>query len=338
TGPEWRSTNGLTQSNISNLKTQWNINIFRLCFNREDYLNNANGVRDKIKNIATWCKDLGIVLILDHQWEWYDGGTVWLPDKQSTINLWNNISQDSVFKNNSYVWFDIWNEPHDCTIAQWRDISNACVQKIRDNGANNICLVAGINWASTIKPWQGNYLPQSNVVYSCHVYYGGGPTSDLDNNIGLVLKDGKDVFIGETAPYWDEPFTSSQVNWFQNTLLPWLDGNNRGSGIPTTKIGFAAWAISSLASASTLTDNDFITPTDPYGKIVKNKLLETPTITPTPPTITPTPPTITPTPPTITPTPPTITPTPPTITPTPPTITPTPPTITPTPPTITPTP
>ncbi len=271
-GLEWGSMEGLTKNFLARIKTEWNINIFRFCFNRYDYLNNSS-YRQNVRDATNWCKELEIVMVLDHQWESQSSKTVPLPNKQQTIDLWDNISKDMTYKNSPYVWFDIWNEPHDCSIEEWKDIADACVTKIRNNGANNTCLVAGIDWASTIKPWRGKYLTQPNIVYSCHVYYGGGPASDLDNNIGLVLKDGKDVFVGETAPYWEEPFNDGQVQWFENTLLPWLDGNNRGSGMPTTKIGFTAWA---MTTDPYLAESDHITPTDPYGKIVQNKLKETP--------------------------------------------------------------
>lgn len=284
-GWEYGAAYGLSLQKLTDLKNNWNVNIIRFSFNRDEYMNNPSYAQH-IRDAVNWSKSLGITSILDHQWESQSNTLPALPDKAGTVRLFSSMAQDPTYQNSPLVWFDLWNEPHNCTIAAWKDIADASATEIRKY-ANNTILVAGIDWAKDVASWHGNYLTQSNIIYSLHPYsYNANDPSIayLDVQLGTILKDGQQVFIGEmgTCPngncYVSDSATISNI---QNILFPWLDGTNRGSGIPTTPLGFTAW---SMTDDPLLLNprGDINSPTE-FGQVIKDKLLQSTTSTcPTP--------------------------------------------------------
>lgn len=292
----------LTLQKLTAIKNQWNINILRIPINREDWVNNYPNClwnsgdlsnlkyRDALKNIQSWCQNLGITIIIDLHWETSHDKTHSgyctsqcpcpateslqppIPDHDKTVAMWNLMAQEPAYKNNSLVWFEIWNEPHPSysEFSKWKAIANDSVQAIRDQGANNICLVGGIDYATDISVWRGNYLTQSNVVYTSHPYdpsTKGSRAYQLDSLIGGVLSDGKPVYLSEFGAHWEN---SESQTWLINYALPWFDGIGRGAGIPTIPLGWIAWG---MLSSPKLTTGDGITPSA-YGQVIQNKLKE----------------------------------------------------------------
>jgi hypothetical protein len=272
-GYEYGNSYGISSSTIQTLKNQWNVNIIRFSFNRNDYLTNSSYTQH-MRDVTNWSLAQGVTVILDHQWESQSTTLSGLPNQSQTVQLWSTIAQDSTYQNKA-VWFDLWNEPHDCTISQWRSIVQSCVNEIRKY-ANNIILVAGINWADDVASWHGNYINDNNIVYSRHNYgpaYGGTSASNMDNQEGVLLKDGQQIFIGEfgCCDSSNCSCSSSAVNNIQNVLLPWLDGKTRGSGIAATPLGFTAWSMCDTPLLLNQNGNLSSGPT-PYGTVVQNEL------------------------------------------------------------------
>jgi hypothetical protein len=278
-GLEYRCLDGnncngaFTKQLLADIKNQWNINILRLCFNKQDFIDDQNVIfdyngsyRQAMRDVQSWCQSLGITIIFDLQWVSTTNQQPNLPDS-GTPAMWGLLAQETVYKNNPLVWFDIWNEPHDCIFSDWKSLVSQCIDIIRNQGANNICLVGGLDWAFDLSLWHNNYLTQSNVIYSSHVY---GPSMkgtgayDLDTKIGTVLKDGQPVFLGEIGAEW----ATTDKDWFINYALPWFDGVGRGSGIPTAPLSWTTWG---MTNDPNLTTGDGITPSD-YGLVVQNKL------------------------------------------------------------------
>jgi len=278
-GWEYNNAYGLSLQKLADLKNNWNVNVVRFSFNRQDYMSN-NSYRQHIIDAVNWCKSLGITAIIEQQWESQSVTLSPLPNKAQSVQLWSSIAQDPNYQNNPLVWFDLWNEPHDCTIAQWKDIADACATAIRTY-ANNTILVAGIAWADDVRSWHGNYLTQSNIIYSRHNYgpaYGGASASQMDNNEGVLLKDGKEVFIGEFGCCDSSNCSCNQsaIDNIKNVLFPWLDGKTRGAGIPLTPLGFTAWSVCDTP----LLCNPRGDPSSPtnYGIVVRNELSSVPPI------------------------------------------------------------
>lgn len=96
--------------------------------------------------------------------------------KKETFEFW--IEMAKRYGNNSNVaMFELFNEPTvgsgrfgTCTWDQWKEIIEELIIIIRANGANNIPLVAGFNWAYDLTPIKENPIDAENIAYVSHPY------------------------------------------------------------------------------------------------------------------------------------------------------------------------
>jgi endoglucanase len=91
-------------------------------------------------------------------------------------NLWAQIANR--YKGNSYVWFDLMNEPNKQTALEWVKTSNAIAAAIRATGATNKIIFQGTAWDGAWT-WatSGNatqllkaYDPGNNYAFEAHQY------------------------------------------------------------------------------------------------------------------------------------------------------------------------
>jgi endoglucanase len=100
-------------------------------------------------------------------------------------NLWAQIANR--YKNNSFVWFDLMNEPNQQTALEWVKTDNAIAAAIRATGATNKIVFQGTAWEGAWT-WvtSGNathmlkaYDPGNNYAFEAHQYldHNGSGTS-----------------------------------------------------------------------------------------------------------------------------------------------------------------
>jgi hypothetical protein len=87
------------------------------------------------------------------------------PDTLST-SFWNLIANR--YKANSLVAFDLYNEPHNLTDAQWHTAMQGLYNTVRATGAANLIVVSGNNWANNYPSTAP--LVGTNYVYGVHAY------------------------------------------------------------------------------------------------------------------------------------------------------------------------
>jgi endoglucanase len=94
-------------------------------------------------------------------------------------NLWAQIANR--YKGNSYVWFDLMNEPNQQTALEWVKTDNAIAAAIRATGATNKIIFQGTAWQGAWT-WvsSGNatqmlkaYDPGNNYAFEAHQYLDG---------------------------------------------------------------------------------------------------------------------------------------------------------------------
>jgi hypothetical protein len=229
-GGEWTPTPGVEQVEKSATYAieEWGVNCIRLPIaykywmgvgNTGNYPNSTfqAGYKRTIKNVINIASEHGVWVILDNHG--YTAAT------QETIDLWNNISQDSDIKDNPTVLFGILNEPHGTTWDVWKNGNGsnyvglqAVVKKIRDNGAKNIIVAGGLDWSYNLKGIVGlagdgvNYALSNvntagntvgyGIMYDSHIYPWKGVASNFDAAIGEARRHFP-IVIGELG--WGNP-------------------------------------------------------------------------------------------------------------------------------------
>lgn len=159
----------------------------------------------------------GMYAILDLHWSDVQGrapcdsgcrtGQQPMPDADSIV-FWRQVA--ARFANRPGVIFGLYNEPHGVSWGCWRDggcsvqssaVTNGGVQvaytavgmqqlldAVRAQGANNLVLAAGLDWAYDLSGVGAGYaLSGANVAYDTHVYVQWhSTTSDWDQHVGYL--------------------------------------------------------------------------------------------------------------------------------------------------------
>lgn len=287
----------------------WNIEIIRESIDMKVTSNS------KLQEIVNTARANGKVVILDAMW--FDhkdlGGNTAYPNCQLFAK---NPSQDSrwdavktrwreianLFKNQSDVWFDVWNEPywwdnsHGYSDDLWLSDMKALVDNIRSTGATNIVCVpcSGQGQIEDVLVSKGPTLLQgrSNILFEIHAYerWLQSSQSNVESRIQRLLDAGLAIFFGEYAPH-------------NSGNPPVMDVTNFLNAVRNKRITTTAWLWKSDSDdENALKADDGVSPNNNnnggYGSEVKNYLKEshpypssgTPTPSPTPaPTSTPAP-------------------------------------------------
>ena len=96
--------------------------------------------------------------------------------KAETLDFWRTMAIH--YGNNPTVaFFELYNEPTTgsgrfglCTWSQWKEIMEEAIVVIRANGAKNIPLVAGFNWAYDLMDVRMDPIKYPGVAYVSHPY------------------------------------------------------------------------------------------------------------------------------------------------------------------------
>ena len=239
-----------THESIEALKS-WGINAVRLPLNESCWLG-INGVDPKYggdnyrEAIGDWVRRLnnhGFYVIVDeHHTRNGDGLAV---DQQPMANrdhaddYWKSVAD--YFKDSPAVLFDLFNEPYPddntASKAAWTCVRDGgdcpgvpyvaagmqeMLDAVRSTGAKNPVLIAGPEYAGTLRRWK-KYAPddpEEQLVASVHIY--GGPLSSpyadedrWDPEISRVA-DKVPVIIGEMGE-------TDCAHDFIDKLMPWAD-------------------------------------------------------------------------------------------------------------------
>lgn len=194
---------GIPASEAIAMRDVWGANTVRFGLNESYWLGSAglqksNTCPDYVSTVTAAvaaARAAGLVVILDLHWS--EANDPSRPAAQhcapgrNSAAFWGSVAE--TYRDDSAVWFEAYNEPHDVSWAVWRDGGwVACpdgttydalgmqdlVDAIRGSGAENIVVVNGLDWAydlSGIPTW---HPTGSNLVYGTHPYAFKAPASD----------------------------------------------------------------------------------------------------------------------------------------------------------------
>ena len=144
--------------------------------------------------------------------EWHQVSSMYTGSELACAkNWWKQVAQ--AFKDNPYVWFDLYNEPK-TDQATWVNSFQQVINEIRSTGSKNVIVVSGNHWGQDANVWNCSNVPEANsailnagdqlndpenkLVFSIHVYdQWTACQSKIDNYLDRVIADGKAIIIGE---------------------------------------------------------------------------------------------------------------------------------------------
>jgi endoglucanase len=185
---------GPTDSASITAMKSWDINAVRVPLNEDCWLG-INGVapaysgaayQSAVEAYVAKLNRAGLYVILDVHWNGSGSeqatGQRDMLDASHGYTLWRSIA--NAFRDRPAVLFDLYNEPHGLgasSAEQWRCWSRGCssfagmdglVATIRETGARNVILLAGLSWASDDSEWLQHepYDPAHQLAAAFHVY------------------------------------------------------------------------------------------------------------------------------------------------------------------------
>jgi endoglucanase len=251
-----------------------------------------------IKQTVDAITALKLNVILDLQWtdaggQAPEGGAGFeLPDNDS-LTFWSQAA--NIYKGYSNVLFELYNEPHPPTWPCWAagcTIQNdntpgqpaytypgvgmqALVNTVRGAGANNLVLVAGLNWGFDLSQLSSFPITGSNIVYDAHPYpYPGKGPGNWDAAFGYLTAKAP-VMSAENGEYdCQSTYMSQLMNYFDAHQMGWIAWAwyNVGSSNPSAGCGYPELLL------------DFNgTPSPNMGTFIHQRLLSYVSIAPPPP-------------------------------------------------------
>jgi endoglucanase len=197
----------------------WHVTAIRLPLSQADWLGrrcNAQTYASLVDAVIAKANARGIYVILDLHWSDVRGlapcdagcltGQQPMPDSDSLV-FWQQVAHR--YAANTGVIFDLYNEPHDVSWSCWRDggctvtastpnpatgqpVAYTAVgmqqlySQVRAQGAKNLVLVGGLQWAYDLSGVTAGYaLSGTNIAYDTHVYtLWHATTADWDAGFG----------------------------------------------------------------------------------------------------------------------------------------------------------
>ena len=222
----------------------WHTNAVRVPLNEDCWLG-INGApaayagaayQQAIVTYVNLLNSYGLAAILDLHWNAAGAGQATgqqqMPDADHAPAFWSSVA--GVFKGNSSVIFDLYNEPHDVSWACWRD-GGSCsgvgygvagmqslVTAVRNTGATNVIMLGGLAYANDLSRWLAYEPvdPTNNLAAAWHVY-----NFNSCNNTGCY--DSQVAPVAARVPLvTGEMGENDCAHGFIDATMAWLDAHN----------------------------------------------------------------------------------------------------------------
>ncbi len=248
-GPGW-SWNETTTAQFEFIVNKWKFNTIRLCVkggpDPDSYISflcaeskfpeyqytTFGTLREIIKKYT----DAKTVVLIS----WHKVGGLYT-NFDCAASWWKTIARE--YKDNPYVWFDMFNEPQVSSNETWKNTFQEMTDQIRSTGNTNIIVATGNWWGQDANDWNCANVsesksallsqrlndPADNIVYAFHAYDQWTQCQGkMDDFLDRLIAKGKCVIVGEYGV-----FNNNDVSSVVEITL---------SAVAPRKIGRIAWA------------------------------------------------------------------------------------------------
>ncbi len=157
-------------------------NVIRVPVNIEQWVRDEDYLWRNLDPSVTWAGEAGLYIIID--WH-YIGNIVTgegpqMPDIEEqpmelTLKFWRMTAH--YFRNVPHVIFEIFNEPQAISARDWQSSATQIIQAIREQGADNLVIVGGIDYGKDLSWVLESPIADQNIAYSSHIYPSHSSTS-----------------------------------------------------------------------------------------------------------------------------------------------------------------
>lgn len=239
--------------------TYWGVNIVRLPLSENFWLYGSPSqgcspaqYQSLVKKVVDILTNLNLNVMLDLQWTNAGGqapgaGGSWSMTDSDSITFWQQVA--TIYQTYDNVLFEMYNEPHlvgnswacwrngcqitnDATGVTPQDFSHYSYQAvgmqklldtIRQTGANNLVIAAGLNWGYDLSQMPIYHLDGLNVVYDTHPYpYGYKTSSYWDNAFGNISAIYPVISAESGENDCGTSYESQLINYFDAHNIGWI--------------------------------------------------------------------------------------------------------------------
>lgn len=124
-----------------------------------------------IDSILAWAKLYRLrVIIDDHHGALDDSDKVMQEALPRLKAIWTRIAERYKNTDPDQVFFEIYNEPHNISDAQWKQCALQLIKTIRQIAPRHTIIVGGAGWNSISGLQKMGKLPFDNIIYTFHFY------------------------------------------------------------------------------------------------------------------------------------------------------------------------
>lgn len=152
-----------------------NANVIRIPVHPEEWVKDEDYLWRYLFPIVGWAGEMNMYVIID--WHYIGniatGAGSQMPDidtasKDLTLEFWRLNA--SYFRDAPNVIFEIFNEPESIGVEEWRNNANEIVRVIRDQGAEQVIIVGGIDFGRDLSWVTEKPILGENIAYASHIY------------------------------------------------------------------------------------------------------------------------------------------------------------------------
>ncbi len=123
-----------------------------------------------IDSILRWAKLYDLNVIIDDHHGALDDSDKVMQELPRTIAIWKQVARRYKNTDPNSVFFEIYNEPHNMSNAQWKQCALQLVKTIRQIVPGHTLIVGGADWNSISGLQKLGKLSDDNIIYTFHFY------------------------------------------------------------------------------------------------------------------------------------------------------------------------
>eukprot|EP01060_Flectonema_neradi_P041734 TRINITY_DN99_c0_g1_i8.p1 TRINITY_DN99_c0_g1~~TRINITY_DN99_c0_g1_i8.p1 ORF type:complete len:1291 (+),score=336.03 TRINITY_DN99_c0_g1_i8:48-3920(+) len=297
--------NCYTKESITFLVENWGINLFRAAMyvGEGGYASNPS-VKDTVKDIVQWCKELGIYAMID--WHMLSPGNPNDATYSGAADFWREMA--TLYKDEKHVLYEVANEPNGVGWSEVKQYHDGIIDVIRAVDSETIIICGTPTWSQDIDQAAANPVAKPyNVMYAFHFYAGThtsllGRVEQVASQIPLFVTEwGTSQASGDGGPYLSEAmqfldlFASAGSSKVSLSFAQWsyADKNEVSAALTSNACSSKSWDSTSCSGTflknyikSKVSTCSGATPTSPSPPVVTDvpaKPTAIPTDAPQPP-------------------------------------------------------